>query len=120
MIVRLILPLGLSVALAGCSVASGPLSAPPVPANPGSAADVSVYRATAVDDDEERMVVTVNGEGVYQLRPGERYDFVLDPGDYTLGYRMATDDCSVPIRIAAEANYVFKLGSECAIVLESE
>jgi hypothetical protein len=120
MIVRLTVKLGLAAALAGCSMASGPLSAPPVPADPGSAADVTVYRATAPDDDAARMVVTVNGDGVYQLQPGERYQFVLGAGTYELGYRMAMSKCSVPVQIDAEGNYVFKLGSGCNIVLESE
>jgi len=106
--------------LVGCSMASGPLSSPPVPADPGDAANVTVYRQTAPEEDASRMVVTVNGDGVYQLRPEERYSFPLSAGNYELGYRMAMSNCSDPVQIDAGGNYVFKLGSGCAIVLESQ
>jgi hypothetical protein len=104
----------------GCSMASGPISPPPVPADPGSAANVTVYRDTRPEDDAARMVFTINGDGTYQLRPGERYSFVLGAGSYELGYHMALSTCSDPIQIDAGGNYVFKLGSGCAIVLESQ
>jgi hypothetical protein len=117
---KMISSLGLAAILTGCSMASGPLSSPPVPADPGDAANVTVYRQTAPEEDASRMVVTVNGDGVYQLRPGERYSFPLGAGNYELGYRMAMSNCSDPVQIDAGGNYVFKLGSGCAIVLESQ
>lgn len=110
----------LAAVLAGCSVASGPISPPPVPADPGAAANVTVYRGTSPEDDAARMVFTINGNGTYQLQPGERYSFLLGAGSYELGYRMALSNCSNPVQIDAGGNYVFKLGSECAIVLESQ
>jgi len=66
------------------------------------------------------MVFTINGEGTYELRPGERYSFALGAGSYELGYRMGMSDCSDPVQIDAGGNYVFKLGSGCDIVLESQ
>jgi len=110
----------LAIVLASCSMASGPISPPPIPADPGSAANVTVYRDTGPADEAARMVFTINGEGTYQLRPGERYSFVLGAGSYELGYRMAMSNCSDPVQIDAGGNYVYKLGSECAIVLESQ
>jgi hypothetical protein len=111
---------GLAVVLAGCSMASGPISPPPVPADPADAADVTVYRDTGPEDDASRLVITIDGDGIYQLQPGERYSFALGAGTYELGYRMALSNCSDPVQIDAGGNYVFKLGSECAIVLESQ
>jgi hypothetical protein len=111
---------GLAVVLTACSMASGPISPPPVPSDPGSAASVTVYRDTASEDDAARMVFTINGNGTYQLRPGERYSFELGAGSYELGYRMALSNCSDPVQIDAGGNYVFKLASGCAIVLESQ
>jgi hypothetical protein len=63
--VRRIYIWGLGALLAGCSMASGPLSSPPVPADPGEAANVTVYRDTDPDDAASRMVFTINGEGTY-------------------------------------------------------
>jgi hypothetical protein len=111
---------GLAVVLTACSMASGPISPPPVPSDPAEAASVTVYRDTAPDEDASRMVFTINGDGTYQLRPGERYTFELGAGTYELGYRMAISNCSDPVQIDAGGDYVFKLGSGCAIVLESQ
>jgi len=111
---------GLALVLGGCSMASGPISPPPVPADPGSAASVTVYRDTRPEDEAARMVFTINGNGTYQLRPGERYSFELGAGTYELGYRMAMSNCSDPVQIDAGGDYVFKLGSGCSIVLESQ
>jgi len=118
--VRMTCIYGLAAALTGCSMASGPLSPPPVPADPGSAANVTVYRDARPEDDAARMVFTINGDGTYQLRPGERYSFVLGAGSYELGYHMALSTCSDPVQIDAGGSYLFKLGSGCAIVLESQ
>jgi len=118
--VRLTSILTLAAALAGCSAASGPISPPPLPADPASAANVTVYRDTRPDDEAARMVFTIDGQGTYQLRPGERYSFVLGAGSYELGYRMAMSNCSNPVQIDAGGNYVFKLGSGCAIDMESQ
>jgi hypothetical protein len=111
---------GLATALAGCSMASGPISPPPVPSDPAEAANVTVYRNTAPEDDASRMVFTINGDETYQLRPGERYNFELGAGSYELGYRMALSNCSDPVQIDPGGDYVFKLASGCAIVLESQ
>jgi len=113
-------PALLAILLGGCSMASGPVSPPPLPSDSADAANVTVYRATDPEDDAARMVFTINGEGTYQLRPGERYSFVLGAGSYELGYRMALSNCSDPVQIDASGNYVFKLASGCAIVLESQ
>jgi len=113
------LPALLAIVLGGCSMASGPVS-PPLPSNPADAANVTVYRATDPEDDAARMVFTINGEGTYQLRPDERYSFVLGAGSYEFGYRMALSNCSDPVRIDAGGNYVFKLRAGCAIVLQSQ
>lgn len=106
--------------LVGCSTASGPISSPPIPDDPANAANVTVYRDTAPVDEASRMVFSINNEGTYQLRPEERYNFVLGAGTYEFGYQMAMSNCSVPVQIDAGGNYVFKLGSACAIILESE
>jgi len=111
---------GLAAVLTGCSMASGPISPPPVPADPGSAANVTVYRDTSPEEEAARMVFTINGDGTYQLRPGERYSFVLGAGSYELGYRMAMSNCSDSVQIDEGGNYLFKLGSRCAIVLEAQ
>jgi hypothetical protein len=106
--------------LAGCAAGSGPVSLPPSPGTPGTAANVRVYRATAPEDDLFRLVFTVNGNATYQLRPGERYDFELAAGSYTFGYRMAASNCTQDVQIDRGGNYVFKLGSGCNIELESQ
>jgi hypothetical protein len=113
--------LGLAaVVLVGCSAAIGPLAPPPVPDNPATAANVTVYRKTAPEDDALRMVFSINGAATYQLRPGDRYNFALGAGSYEFGYQMGMGNCSDPVQIDAGGNYVFKLGSGCAIVLESQ
>jgi hypothetical protein len=109
-----------ALALIGCAAAVGPMAPPPVPDNPATAANVTVYRAAAGADDALRMVFTINGAATYQLRPGDRYNFALGAGSYELGYRMGMSNCSDPVQIDAGGNYVFKLGSDCAIVLESQ
>lgn len=109
-----------AMALVGCSTASGPIASPPVPGDPADAANVIVYRDTAPVDEASRMVFTINGKGTYQLRSNERYNFVLGAGTYEFGYGTAMSNCCEPVQIDAGGNYVFKLGSECAIVLESQ
>ena len=49
------------------------------------------------------MVFTINGEETYEL-----------------GHRMGMSHCSDPVQIDVGGNYVFKLGSGCAIVLEAQ
>jgi len=109
-----------ALALAGCSTAVGPLSPPPPPGNAKTSANVRVYRVTRPADDPLRMVFTINGNGTYALRPGERYDFQLAAGSYQFGYRMGTDNCTQDVQIDRGGNYVFGLGSSCNIVLQSQ
>jgi hypothetical protein len=109
-----------AVLLVGCSTPIGPLAPPPLPDNPATAANVVVYRDAAPVDDALLMLFTINGAGTYQLRPKERYNFVLGAGTYEFGYQMGMSKCSDAVQIDARGNYVFKLGSGCAIILESQ
>jgi hypothetical protein len=106
--------------LVGCSMATGPLSPPPLPDNPATAANVTVYRQTAGEDEALRMVFTINDAGTYQLSPGERYSFVMPAGTYGFGYRLGMSKCSDEVKIDAGGNYVFKLAAGCNIILESQ
>jgi len=60
----------------GCSTASDPISAPPMPLDTGQATSVSVYRDAGPEDGASCVVVTINGEWTYQIRPEERYNYV--------------------------------------------
>ncbi len=109
-----------AITLIGCSTPVGPLAQPPVPVDPARAANVTVYRATAPADDALLMLFKINGAGIRQLLPGERYNFALGAGTYDFGFRLGMSECSDSVDIDALGNYVFKLGSGCTILLESQ
>lgn len=108
------------VAWTGCSTPVGPLAQPPTPADPAKAANVTVYRATPPRDDALLMIFKINGAGIDQMLPGEQYNFVLGAGTYDFGFRLGMSECSSSVDIDAGGNYRFKLGANCAIVLESQ
>lgn len=119
------------ILLAGCStgggpvgigpLGSGPLGQPPDAGNAQTSSNVSVYRDTASTSDLFGMVFTINGEDIYQLRPNDRYDFQLAAGSYEFGYRLGpASSCTQFVQIDPRGNYVFKLGSDCTIELESQ
>lgn len=110
----------LASVLVGCSTATGPLSPPPLPDNPATAANVTVYRQTAGEDEALRMVFLIDDAATYQLRPGESYSFVMPAGTHEFGYRLGMSNCSEEVQIDAGGNYVFRLAAGCSIILESQ
>lgn len=106
--------------LAGCSIGSGPIGQPPDAGDAKTSSNVAVYRDTSTVNGLFGMVFTINDEDIYQLRPNERYDFQLAAGTYEFGYRLGPSTCTQFVQIDPRGNYVFKLGSDCNIELESQ
>jgi predicted small lipoprotein YifL len=104
--------------ITGCSTQSGPLKAPPGADNSPDSADVTVYRDSSIVGAMATMIFTVNGEKIYGLDQGQRYNFRLAPGYYGFGYYLGMNECRRRVHIQAREDYVLRLAPNCVIEQE--
>jgi hypothetical protein len=73
--------------LAGCASGSVIGSLPPVP-DPSQSASVVIARPYSVFGSARTPTITVDGEDVYEIGPGEHVVFAIAPGEHIIGIKL--------------------------------
>jgi hypothetical protein len=67
----------------------------------------------------KNLTFTLNNKPVYNFGSTASFSFYLNQGDYLFGYTYGSKVCETEVQIRPKANYVFNLGPDCLIELES-
>jgi hypothetical protein len=65
------------------------------------------------------LTFTLNDKPVYNFGNTANFSFHLNQGEYLFGYTYGSKNCQTEVQIRPKANYVFNLGPDCLIELES-
>lgn len=67
----------------------------------------------------KNLTFTLNKKPVYNFGSTASFSFHLNQGEYMFGYTYGSKNCETGVQIRPKANYVFNLGPDCLIELES-
>lgn len=104
--------------LSGCASTGLVNPLPPVDSPETSSSVILENRFTDVSH-FRNLTFTLDDRPIYNFGSTPSFSFHLNQGVYLFGYTYGSEDCKTEVEIRPKANYVFALGPDCLIEMES-
>jgi uncharacterized lipoprotein YajG len=105
--------------LAGCASTGLVNPLPPVD-SPETSSTIQLNNVFTSVSRVKNLTFTLDDVKIYNFGSTGSFSFHLNEGSYMFGYTYGSKKCETEVFIRPRANYVFNIGPECLIELESE